>query len=97
MSEVERRAIYYWLAESYGESLNGISKTEGVCGGRARVRNMRFPVWQIEQMRRYGKLNEEILFSYSDLTEEDLRNADAYTMTHKEEIDKDIQENESED
>ena len=97
MSEVERRAIYYWLAESYSDSLTGISKTEGICGGRARIRNMRFAVWRIEQMKRFGKTNKDILFSYSQLTEEDLLNADAYTITHKAEIDKDIEDNESED
>lgn len=71
----------------------GIFRTPGVCGGRARIRQMRLAVWLLEAARRGGQTEMEILESYPSLTRDDLRNAWAYVATHKEEIEKDIREN----
>lgn len=92
-SEVERRAIYYWLAESYGEPLNGISKKERIIGGnRACVGVTNFPIFRIENLSRNDWSEEDFFNAYPQLTKEDLINAKAYAVIHKEEINREIQE-----
>ncbi len=98
MSEVERRAIFYWLAESYSESLNGISKKERVIGGtRACVGTTYFPIFRIENLSRNNWSEEDFFNAYPQLTKENLIDAKAYAITHKEEIDKEIEEYDRED
>jgi uncharacterized protein (DUF433 family) len=53
----------------------GIERTPGVCGGSARIRKFRIPVWLLEQMRRLGVTEADMLDAYPSLTAEDLVNA----------------------
>ena len=55
----------------------------------------RIPVWVLEQARRLGTSESDILRSYPSLKAEDLANAWAYVRSHREEIDKQIQDNEA--
>jgi uncharacterized protein (DUF433 family) len=71
----------------------GVFKTVGVCGGDARIRQMRLPVWQLEESRRNGATNEQLLKAYPQLTPTDLTNAWAYVAAHLEEIETAIREN----
>ena len=54
----------------------------------------RIPVWLLEQARRLGASDGELLRSYPTLRAEDLANAWAYVRSHRPEIDQQIQENE---
>lgn len=72
----------------------GISSRHGVCGGVPCVYGTRIPVWVLEKLRRAGCSSSEILEDYPSLTEFDLNCAWSYAEEHKNEIDKQIQENE---
>jgi len=54
----------------------------------------RIPVWLLEQARRLGTSEAEILRSYPSLRAEDLANAWAYVRSHQPEIHRTIQLNE---
>lgn len=72
----------------------GIEKTPNVCGGEPRIVRTRIPVWVLEQFRRQGLSESELLRSYPTLRAEDLVHAWAYVDLHREEIDRQIRENE---
>ena len=74
--------------------LTGIDSTPDVCGGEPCITRTRIPVWLLEQMRRLGARESDILCSYPTLRAADLINAWAYVEWHKSEIDKQILENE---
>ncbi|MGK7872792.1 MAG: DUF433 domain-containing protein [Xenococcaceae cyanobacterium] len=64
-----------------------IQKTPGVCGGNARIRNTRIPVWTLISFRQQGASDEELLRNYPGLTKQDLEAAWAYYQEHPGEID----------
>ncbi len=71
-----------------------ITKTPGVCGGRACIRGHRITVWGLEAHRRAGMTDAEILESIRGLTVDDLHAALEYAAAHPDEIERDIRENE---
>ncbi|MDX6380695.1 MAG: hypothetical protein QOI57_1719, partial [Rubrobacteraceae bacterium] len=54
----------------------------------------RIPVWVLEQARRLGVTEADLLRSYPALRAEDLVHAWAYARAHREEIERQIRENE---
>jgi len=72
----------------------GIASTPGVVGGSACIVKTRIPVWLLEQMRRLGMADETLLDAYPSLRAEDLVNAWRYVSLHRDEIDREIAENE---
>jgi len=74
--------------------LTTITKTPGVCGGRACIRDTRISVWGLVAYRRLGAADEEILRAVQGLTPEDLQAALEYAAANPREIDNDIRENE---
>lgn len=74
--------------------LYGIDRNPGVCGGEPCITRTRIPVWLLEQMRRLGIRESDILRSYPALRAVDLVNAWAYVAFHEAEIDQQIRENE---
>ena len=72
----------------------GIENDPAVCGGEPRIVRTRIPVWTLEQMRRLGISEAEILRSYPALRAEDLVNAWNYVAGHQAEIDAQIRDNE---
>lgn len=72
----------------------GIEKTENVCGGDACIASTRMPVWTLEQSRRLGFSEDELLEAYPSLKRSDLIAAWAYVESHQAEIEKAIRENE---
>jgi uncharacterized protein (DUF433 family) len=70
-----------------------IVKTPGVCGGSARVIRTRIPVWLLEEYRRLGMSEAEMLRAYPTLRAVDLVEAWQYADTHVEEMDREIREN----
>jgi uncharacterized protein (DUF433 family) len=71
-----------------------ITKTLGVCGGRACIRGTRITVWGLVSYRRLGMSDADILRAVQGLTAADLQAAWDYAAAHAEEIDRDIRENE---
>ena len=49
-----------------------IRKTNGVCGGAARIRDTRIPVWTLVIYHQQGASTEELLHNYPGLTNQDL-------------------------
>jgi uncharacterized protein (DUF433 family) len=73
---------------------SGIEATPGVCGGDPRIAGTRIPVWTLEQYRRLGLSEAQILGAFPGLRAADLVNAWAYVAGHPGEIDRQIRENE---
>jgi uncharacterized protein (DUF433 family) len=72
-----------------------ISKKPGRCGGDACVRDTRITVWGLEEHRRLGLSDSEILSMIPDLTVNDLEAAWEYVAANRAEIDQSISDNES--
>ncbi len=94
MSRAEKAMVLQWVVRDLGEAFPGIESTPNVCGGSARIVRTRIPVWVLEQAKRLGTTEAELLTAYPTLRAEDLTNAWAYVRSHREEIDREIQENE---
>jgi uncharacterized protein (DUF433 family) len=67
----------------------------GVCGGDPCIVRTRIPVWLLEQARRLGTSDADILRSYPLLRAEDVANAWIYVRAHADEIEQQIRENEA--
>jgi uncharacterized protein (DUF433 family) len=74
--------------------MSGIEKTTNVCGGDACIATTRVPVWVLEQARRLGATEADILADYPSLASTDLAAAWAYVRAYGSEIDSAIRENE---
>ena len=72
-----------------------VQKTPGVCGGDPCVVRTRIPVWMLEQSRRLGASEADLLKAYPSLRAEDLANAWAFVRSHGGEIDEQIRANEA--
>ena len=64
-----------------------IQKTDGVCGGQARIRNTRIPVWTLVAYRKEGASDLELLQNYPGLDSSDLMAAWEYYVRNTSEID----------
>ena len=73
---------------------SGIESTPDVCGGDPRIRGTRIPVWTLEQYRRLGLNESQILNAFPGLRAADLVNAWAYVISHPGEVERVIRENE---
>ncbi len=73
----------------------GIDSDPAVAGGEACIVRTRIPLWLLEQARRLGTTEEAILHACPSLRAEDLANSWAFVRSHREEIDRQIEENES--
>ena len=70
-----------------------ITKTRGVCGGAACIKNLRMPVWVLYQARLAGVSDKELLERYPFLTQAELRDAWRYAEDHPREIARKMREN----
>jgi uncharacterized protein (DUF433 family) len=71
-----------------------VTKTPGVCGGRACIANTRLTIWGLERARQLGRSDAQLLEDYPHLTLDDLAAAWEYVAQHRDEIEEDIRENE---
>ena len=76
------------------EAMPGIEKTQNVCGGDACIASTRVPVWTLEQSRRLGFTEAELLDAYPSLKRGDLTAAWEYVAGNKAEVENAIRENE---
>jgi uncharacterized protein (DUF433 family) len=91
----EKAQLLQWVVQDLGDAHPGIESEPSICGGSATIVRTRIPVWALEQARRLGTSEAEILRSYPSLRAEDLANAWAYVRGHREEIEREIVENEA--
>jgi uncharacterized protein (DUF433 family) len=94
MTRAEKVQLLQWVVRDLGDVHAGIEKTAGVCGGAACIRATRIPVWVLEQARRLGVGDADLLRDYPDLKAEDLVNAWDYVRAHLKEIEDEIRTNE---
>ena len=73
---------------------SGIESTPEVCGGDPRVAGTRIPVWTLEQYRRLGLSEAQILGAFPGLRAADLVNAWTYVASHPDDVERLIRENE---
>jgi uncharacterized protein (DUF433 family) len=71
-----------------------VARHPDFCGGDARIRGTRIPVWVLVGCRRAGLSDDAILADYPQLTRADLAAAWEYAAAHPEEIERAIRENE---
>ena len=67
-------------------SARAIQSTPGVCGGNARIRNSRIPVWTLVSLHQQGADQAELLRNYPGLSDRHLENAWRYYATAKKSI-----------
>jgi uncharacterized protein (DUF433 family) len=94
LSRAEKARLLQRIVQDLGDSFPGVESTPGVCGGEPCIVRTRVPVWILEQMRRQGVSEADILRSYPTLRAEDLAAAWAYVRVHRDEIEQQIRENE---
>lgn len=81
------------VMDDHAVNSRGIEKTENVCGGDACIASARIPVWTLEQSRRLGFTEPDLLAAYPSLQQSDLHTAWSYVAEHLSEIDKAIRDN----
>lgn len=94
MNRAEKAELLQLVVKDLGDAHAGIESTPGVCGGEPCIVRTRIPVWVLERARQLGLGDAEILRSYPSLRAEDLANAWGYVRSHRQDIDRQIRENE---
>jgi uncharacterized protein (DUF433 family) len=94
LTRAEKAQLLSWTARDLSDASPGIESRPGVCGGEPCIVRTRIPVWLLEQARRLGISEAELLRSYPTLRAEDLANAWSYVRSHRGEIDRQIELNE---
>ena len=94
MSRGEKAQVLQWIARDLGDAFAGIESTPNVCGGEPCIVRTRIPVWLLEQGRRLGTGEADLLRAYPTLRAEDLTNAWNYVRLNRTEIDEQIRANE---
>jgi uncharacterized protein (DUF433 family) len=94
LSRAEKARLLQRIVQDLGDSFPGVESTPGVCGGEPCIVRTRIPVWILEQMRRQGVSEADILRGYPTLRAEDLAAAWAYVRVHRAEIERQMRENE---
>jgi|SRR3954453_18993869 uncharacterized protein (DUF433 family) len=95
LSRAEKAQVLQWAARDLGDAFPGIETHPGVCGGEPCIVRTRIPIWVLEQARRLGTSEADLLKAYPTLRAEDLANAWAYVRSHRDEISRHIEENEA--
>ena len=96
MTKGEKAKLLQILVRDIGDAVPGIDSIPGVCGGEPCIVRTRIPVWVLVQAKRLGIGEAELLQCYPTLRAEDLVNAWAYFRSHRNEIELQISENETE-
>ncbi|HRX78298.1 MAG: DUF433 domain-containing protein [Planctomycetaceae bacterium] len=90
----EKAQLLQWVARDLGGAYPGIESIPNVCGGEACIVRTRVPVWLLENAKRLGTSESDLLQCYPTLRAEDLANAWHYVRTHRAEIEEQILANE---
>ena len=95
LTRAERAQLLQAVVRDLGDAFPGIESTPGAVGGDPRIVRTHIHVWLLEQARRLGSSEADILSAYPSLRAEDLVNAWADVRAHRVEIDRQIAEYES--
>ena len=95
MSRTEKVQLVQWVVQDLGDAFPGIESVPGVCGGHPCIVRTRIPVWVLEQYRRLGASDGDVLRAYPALRATDLANAWAYVRAHRDEVEQQIRANEA--
>lgn len=95
MTRAEKARLLQAVVRDLGDAYPGIETTPRVSGGEPCIVRTRIPVWVLEQARRLGTSEADLLYCYPTLRAEDLVNAWGYVRAHKDEISRQIEENEA--
>ena len=95
LSRAEKAQLLQWVARDLGNAFPGIESSPDISGGDPCIRRTRIPVWLLEQSRRLGMSEADLLGNYPTLRAEDLVNAWAYVQANRPQIDAQIRDNES--
>lgn len=71
LSRGEKARLLQWVARDLGDVHPGIESEPSICGGSSIIVRMRIPVWVLEQARRLGMTEVELLRSYPSLRADD--------------------------
>src|ERR671918_2360597 len=88
MTRAEKAQLLQWVVRDLGDAFPGIASTPGVSGGEPCIVRTRIPVWVLEQARRLGTSEAELLRAYPTLRAIDLVNAWNYVHKNREEIER---------
>ena len=94
LTRAEKAQLLQSVIHDLGDAFPGIESRPGVCGGEPCIVRTRIPVWLLEQARRLGTSEADLLRSYPTLRAEDLVQAWAYVRGHRLEIEQQIRDNE---
>lgn len=95
MTRAEKAQLLQWVVQDLGDDFPGIESRPGVSGGEPCIVRTRIPVWLLVQAHRLGTSESDLLKAYPTLRAEDLASAWAYLRGHREEIERQIEENEA--
>jgi uncharacterized protein (DUF433 family) len=95
MTRSEKAQLLRRVASELEDEPAGIESTPGVCGGDPCITGTRIPVWILEQYRRLGSSEADLLRFFPSLHAEDLVNAWAFVRSHQAEIERQIVENDA--
>jgi uncharacterized protein (DUF433 family) len=95
LTRADKAQLPQWAALDVGGAFLGVESTPGVCGGDPTIVRTRIPVWVLEEGRRQGMSDADLLAAYPTLRAEDLVNAWAYVRAHRDQIGQQIAENEA--
>lgn len=95
MTPGEKAQLLQRVARELGDAFPGIDVMGDVCGGAPCIVRTRIPVWVLEQARRLGASEADLLQAYPMLRADDLSNAWGYARSHREEIEEQIRDNEA--
>ena len=94
LSRAEKAQLLQSVINDLGDTFAGIESRPGVCGGEPCIIRTRIPVWVLEQARRLGTSEADLLGIYPTLRAEDVVHAWAYVRAHRTEIEQQIHDNE---
>jgi uncharacterized protein (DUF433 family) len=97
MTRAEKAELLRWIVQDLGDDFPGIESKAGVMGGVPCITRTRIPVWVLEQARRLGTSDADLLRDYPTLTVQDLANAWNFVRSHRAEIDAQTEANERDD
>ncbi len=95
ITKAEKAELLQWIVRDIGGAFSGIESNPGVLGGDPCIVRTRIPVWLLAQARILGSSEADILRAYPTLRAEDLTNAWAYYRANRDEIERQIKENEA--
>jgi len=94
LSKADKAQVLKAVADDLLDAYPGIESRPSVCGGDACIAGTRISVWVLQQARRQGVSESELLADYPTLSAQDLANAWSYVRSHRDEIEEQIHRNE---